>query len=111
LEKGRQHHNLVGIRCRDIFPISQLPSEHFTVRKEMIPDQLQDFALISSRFLEHFRTGSGHGARGKNPKQRFTESQEMALVCMRRIEMAVEGKGALGFGLNHHFMWQWKFGQ
>jgi hypothetical protein len=48
--------------------------------------------------------GSGHGARGKNPKRRFTESQEMALVCARRTEMAPEGKGALGFTLTHHFI-------
>jgi hypothetical protein len=47
---------------------------------------------------------SDHGARGKNPKQRFTKSQEMALVCTRRIEMAAEVKGALGFGLSHRYV-------
>jgi hypothetical protein len=47
--------------------------------------------------LEHFRTGSNHGVRGKNPKRRFTESQEMGLVCARRTEMVAEVKGALGF--------------
>jgi hypothetical protein len=26
----------------------------------------------------------------------------MTLVCVRRIEMAVKVKGALGFGLSHH---------
>jgi hypothetical protein len=41
--------------------------------------------------------GSNHGARGKNPKRRFTESQEMALVCARRTEMAAKVKRALGF--------------
>jgi hypothetical protein len=46
--------------------------------------------------------GSGHGVRGMNPKQRFTKSQEMTLVCVR-IEMA-EVKGALGFGLSHHYI-------
>jgi hypothetical protein len=47
---------------------------------------------------------SGHEARGKNPKRRFTESQEMALVCMRRTEMVAEVKGALGFGPSHHYV-------
>jgi hypothetical protein len=41
--------------------------------------------------------GSSHGARGKNPKQRFTELQEMALVSVRKTEMAAKVKGALGF--------------
>jgi hypothetical protein len=44
---------------------------------------------------------SDHGAWEKNPKWRFTESQETGLVCMRRTEMAAEVKAALGFGLNH----------
>jgi hypothetical protein len=70
----------------------------------MIPDQLLDFALICSGFLEHFRMGSGHGASEKNPKRIFTESQEMALVCVRRTEMVTEVKGALGFGLSHHYI-------
>jgi hypothetical protein len=48
--------------------------------------------------------GSGHRARGKNPKRRFIESKEMVLVCMRRTEMAAEVKGALGFGLSHHYV-------
>jgi hypothetical protein len=55
--------------------------EHLVVRKELILDQLQDFALIYSGLLEHFRTGSNHGARGRNPKWRFSESQEMVAVC------------------------------
>jgi hypothetical protein len=42
--------------------------------------------------------------RGKNPKQRFTESQEMALICTRWTEMAAEVKGALGFSLSHRFI-------
>jgi hypothetical protein len=67
----------------------------------MIPDQLPDFTLICSGFLEHFQMESDHGAWEKNPKWRFTESQETGLVCMRRTEMAAEVKAALGFGLNH----------
>jgi hypothetical protein len=55
----------------------------------MITNQLLGFALIYSGFLKHFWMGSGHGTKGKNPKQRFTKSQEMALVGVRRIEMAV----------------------
>jgi hypothetical protein len=70
----------------------------------MILDQLPDFALICSGFLEHFRTGRDHGARGKNPKQRFTESQEMGLVCATRKEIAMDVKGALGFGPSHHYV-------
>jgi hypothetical protein len=70
----------------------------------MILDQLLDFALIYSGFLEHFWTGSGHGRRVKNPKWRFTESQEMALVYMRRTKMAAEVNGALGFGKSHHYI-------
>jgi hypothetical protein len=58
----------------------------------MILDHLPDFALICSGFLEHFRMGRGHGARGKNPKRRFTESQEIVLVCVRRTKMAAEVK-------------------
>jgi hypothetical protein len=70
----------------------------------MILDQLQDFFLICNGFLEHFRMGSDHGVRGRNPKQRFTELQEMTVVCMRRREMAVKVKGTLGFGLSPHFI-------
>jgi hypothetical protein len=58
----------------------------------MILDQLPYFALICSGFLEYFWTGSGHRVRGKNHKWRFTEWQEMGLVCARRIEMAAEVK-------------------
>jgi hypothetical protein len=47
---------------------------------------------------------SGHDVRGQNPKQRFIKSQEIVLVCVRRTEMATEGKCALGFGLSHHFI-------
>jgi hypothetical protein len=78
--------------------------EHFPVRKEMIPDQLLDFILICSEFLEHFWMRNSHGARGKNPKQRFIKSQEMALVCVKRTKMAVEVKGALEFGLSHRYI-------
>jgi hypothetical protein len=75
--------------------------EHFSIRKEMILNQLLDFVLICSQFLEHFQTRSDHEGRGKNPKWRFNESQEMALVCARRIEMAAEVNGALGFDRSH----------
>jgi hypothetical protein len=70
----------------------------------MISDQFLDFALICSGFLEHFQTRSGHGVRGKNPKRRFTESQEMMLVCVRRTEMVLEVNGALGFGLSRYYI-------
>jgi hypothetical protein len=63
---------------------------------------------ISSPLAGHHQStsqsGSGHGARGKNPKQRFTESQEMGLVCARRTEMAMKVKGTLGFDLSHHYV-------
>jgi hypothetical protein len=91
----------------DIFSISRSLSEHFPIRKEMILDQLQDFPLICSGFLEHFWIGSGHGVRGKNPERRFTESQEMALVCARRTKMVAKVKGSLGFGLSHPFIAAW----
>jgi hypothetical protein len=74
------------------------------VRKELILDQIQDFALIYGGLLEHFRTGSDHGARGRNTKRRFTESQKMAAVCTMEREMAVEVKGSLGFGLSPLFI-------
>jgi hypothetical protein len=70
----------------------------------MILHQLLDLALIYNRFLEHFWAGSSRGARGKNPKRRFTESQEMELVCVRRTEMVADVKGALGFGISHHYV-------
>jgi hypothetical protein len=70
----------------------------------MILDQLLDFTLICSGFLEHFWIGSGHRAREKNPKLRFTELQEMALVCVRRTEMAAEVKRALVFGNSHCYI-------
>jgi hypothetical protein len=73
-------------------------------KKQMILDQLPDFTLISGGFFEHFQMGSGHGARGKNPKWRFTKLQETALVCVRRTEVAVEVKGALGFSLTHGYV-------
>jgi hypothetical protein len=51
-----------------------------------------------------FQAQKDHGARGRNLKHRFTESQEMAVVCARRREMASEVKGALGFGLTPLFI-------
>jgi hypothetical protein len=74
------------------------------VRKELIFDQLQDFTLICSGLLGHFRTGSDHGARGMNPKQKFTKSQKMAVVCTGEREMATEVKGSLEFGLSSLFI-------
>jgi hypothetical protein len=44
------------------------------------------------------------GVRGKNPKRWFTKSQEMALVCARRTETAVEVKGTLEFDLTPVFI-------
>jgi hypothetical protein len=70
----------------------------------MILDQLPDITLIYSELLEHFQTGSGHGARWKNPKRRFTKSQEMVLVFTRRTKIAAGVKGALGFGLSHRYV-------
>jgi hypothetical protein len=70
----------------------------------MIMDQLPDFALICSGFLEHFRIGSSHGSRGRNPKRRFTEPKEMAMIRARRREMAAEAKGDLGFDLSPLFI-------
>jgi hypothetical protein len=70
----------------------------------MIMDQLQDFTLICSGFLEHFWMGSGHGARGRNPKRRCTKLQEMAVICARRREMVVEIKGGLWFDLSPLFI-------
>jgi hypothetical protein len=102
--KKRKHHNLIGIRCWDIFSICQSPSQHFKVRKEMILDKLQNFALICSGFLERFPMGSEHGSRGRNPKRRFTESQEMATICTSRREIAAEVKGGLGFDLSPLFI-------
>jgi hypothetical protein len=72
----------------------------------MIMDQLPDFALVCSGFLEHFRTRSGHGSRGRNPKRRFTESEEMAVMRARR-EMAVDVKCGLGFDLSPLFIATW----
>jgi hypothetical protein len=74
------------------------------VRKELILDRLPDFTLICSGLLEHFWTGSGHGVRGRNLKQRFTESEEMVVVCASEREMAVEVKGSLGFGQSPLFI-------
>jgi hypothetical protein len=48
--------------------------------------------------------GSSHGVRGKNPKRRFTESQEIALVSARRTEMVAEVNGALGFCKSQHYI-------
>jgi hypothetical protein len=70
----------------------------------MISDQLPDFGLICIGFLEHFWVGSRNGARGKNPKQRFTELQEVALVSARRTEMSMEVKGPLGFYKSHRYI-------
>jgi hypothetical protein len=74
------------------------------VRKELILDQLQDYALIYSGLLEQFQMGSSHCAKGRNPKRRFTKSQEMMVVCMREREIVVEVKGSLGFGLSPLFI-------
>jgi hypothetical protein len=74
------------------------------VRKDLILDQLQDFALICRGLLEHFWMGSGHGARGRNPKCRFTKSQEVVVVCMSKRETTTEVKGSLGFGLSPLFI-------
>jgi hypothetical protein len=70
----------------------------------MIMNQLLDFALIYSGFLEYFWTGSSHGSRGRNPKRRFTESKEMAAMCVRRKEMAAEVNGGLVFDLSPLFI-------
>jgi hypothetical protein len=56
-----------------LFDVGISSPEHFPVRKEMILNQLLDFALIYSGFLLHFRMGSGHGARGKNPERGFNK--------------------------------------
>jgi hypothetical protein len=47
--------------------------------------------------------GSGHGSRGMNPMQRFTELREKAM-CTSTREMAVGVKGDLGFDLSPLFI-------
>jgi hypothetical protein len=38
LEKGREHHDLFGIGCRDVLPYSRPPLKHSSIREKVILD-------------------------------------------------------------------------
>jgi hypothetical protein len=103
LEEGRQHHNLVGIGCRDVFPFCRPPLEHLAIRKKVIFDQLEDFALICGGFLEYPLVGGDHDGREKNPRWRDSRTHERRNV--REEEESGDGdENDLGFDLSHLFI-------
>jgi hypothetical protein len=60
LEEWGEHHNFLGIGCRDVLPSGRLPLEHEAIREKVILNQLEDLAFIHNRLLEHVWVGSGH---------------------------------------------------
>jgi hypothetical protein len=61
-EEGRKHHDLVGIRCRDVFPFRRSPLKHLTVEKKPIGDQFEGLTLVCSGLLKDLGKGGSHGA-------------------------------------------------
>jgi hypothetical protein len=83
LEKGRQHHNFVGIGCWAVFPFRWLLLNHLVVREKAILNQFEDFALICGGFLEHLRMGGGHGA-GKRTLGEKSRVHGKEAICARK---------------------------
>jgi hypothetical protein len=55
LEKGREHHNLSHIGCRNVFPGGRTPLQDIAVHEKVIRIKLVDFTFIRNGWLERMR--------------------------------------------------------
>jgi hypothetical protein len=55
LEKGCQHHDLVGMSSRDFFILGRPPLDHGAVRKKMLSYELEELFPIDEGGLELLR--------------------------------------------------------
>jgi hypothetical protein len=60
LEKGREHHNLSRIGCRNVFPGGRTPLQDIAVHEKVIRIKLVDFTFIRNGWLERMRVWGGH---------------------------------------------------
>jgi hypothetical protein len=61
VKEGREHHNLLSIACQEVHTFGRLPLKHHAIRKEMILNKFENFALVLGGLLEHVWMGSWHG--------------------------------------------------
>jgi hypothetical protein len=47
LKERGEHHNLICIRCRNVFPSGTTPLQHDAVREKVVRNQLADLTFIS----------------------------------------------------------------
>jgi hypothetical protein len=52
MEKGSQHHNLIGVKIEDSFILGWPPLDHGAVRKKVFPHKLENLLLIKEGGLE-----------------------------------------------------------
>jgi hypothetical protein len=55
LEKGGQHHDLVGVRSRDFFILDWSPLEYSVVGEKMFPYKLEELFLVDKGWFELLR--------------------------------------------------------
>jgi hypothetical protein len=60
LEKGREHHNLSCIGCRNVLPGGKMPLHDDAIQKKVIRNKLVDFAFIRNGRLEEMLVRGGH---------------------------------------------------
>jgi hypothetical protein len=52
LEEGGKHHNLICVRCWDVFSSKRTPLEHGTIQEKEICNKFVNFALIHNGLLK-----------------------------------------------------------
>jgi hypothetical protein len=65
LEEGGKHHNLICVRCWDVFSNSRTPLEHDVIREKAICNKFVNFTLIRNGLLKKVWVRGDHGGRRK----------------------------------------------
>jgi hypothetical protein len=78
--EGGKHHNLVCVRCRNIFLDGWTPLQHSVIREKVIHNELVNFTLIHDRWLKQVQMQGSHGWEG--------ESLQQGINASARVEIA-----------------------
>jgi hypothetical protein len=70
LEEGGKHHNLICIRCGNIFTGGRMPLQHGVVQEKVVCDEVANLTFIRSGCLKQVRMQDDHSWKGVCAKAR-----------------------------------------
>jgi hypothetical protein len=85
LEKGRKHHNFIGIGCGKIFTSSGMSLQHDMIQEKVTCNELTNLAFICNRHLKQVQVRGSHGREEDSLRQgiEVSEETEIARKMMR----------------------------